>query len=321
MPGWIAAGAAVAGTAAQIGGQIADGGGGSGSTTSSQTPYGSGYVDNANQVAWNLLNQHYAGQPNYGFPGMSSPSQDAINRLNTYGGFSNDFLEQGQKDAQNFGIGKHVGTNAAYGYLSPMAAGGASNPFLDATYDQAAGKVRSSLDSQFEGAGRYGSGGHQNAVGGALGDLATSLYGGQYNADQNRALQAGSVIGQLNQNERQQQLAGLGILPGISQAQTQNNLGLLQGGQYQDAYNYQNYMNPMQLTQSYANIVRGNGTGSETKPYFTNNAGNYAALAQGVGDLGQKAYDWWNSSNSGVADPTYLKNMNTGLTDYGHGGF
>jgi hypothetical protein len=99
-------------------------------------------------------------------------------------------------------------------------------------------------------------------------------------------------------------MSGNSSLPGwvssraCRKPQTQNNLGMLQGGQYQDNYNLQNYLNPMQMTQAYSNIVRGNQGGDVSTPYYTNNAGNYTALAQGVGDLGQKAYDWWNSSNT-----------------------
>lgn len=71
--------------------------------------------------------------------------------------------------------------------------GGGVNPYLSQMYDQAAGKVRSSLDSQFERAGRYGGAEHEMAMGGALGDLATNLYGGQYQSDMDRRMQAAQV--------------------------------------------------------------------------------------------------------------------------------
>jgi hypothetical protein len=153
---WIGAGAAVAGTAASIAQDASNGG----STTTSAKPYGSGYIDNGQQTAWNLLNNHYAGQgASFGYPGMSPEAQGAVRNLNTYGNINAGSLEQGQKDAYGFTSGRYVGSNPAYGYLSPMAEGNRTNPWLDATYDQAAGKVRAGLDAQFSGAGRYGSGG------------------------------------------------------------------------------------------------------------------------------------------------------------------
>ena len=78
-------------------------------------------------------------------------------------------------------------------YFGNVLSGNQRNPYLDATYNQAAGKVRSSLDSQFERAGRYGGSDHEVAMGGALGDLATNLYGGQYNTDQARMMQAAQI--------------------------------------------------------------------------------------------------------------------------------
>lgn len=71
--------------------------------------------------------------------------------------------------------------------------GGGSNPYLDAMYQKAAGKVRSGLSSQFEAAGRYGGSDHEIAMGGALGDLATNIYGGAYESDMARRERAAQV--------------------------------------------------------------------------------------------------------------------------------
>lgn len=71
--------------------------------------------------------------------------------------------------------------------------GGGSNPYLDAMYQKAAGKVRTGLSSQFEAAGRYGGSDHEIAMGGALGDLATNIYGGAYESDMARRERAAQV--------------------------------------------------------------------------------------------------------------------------------
>ncbi len=79
--------------------------------------------------------------------------------------------------------------NNAEGNLNQMMSGG-QNPYLDAMYDQAAGKVAGSVNSNFAQSGRYGSGAHTGALTEGLGNMATNLYGGAYDADQARRMQA-----------------------------------------------------------------------------------------------------------------------------------
>lgn len=109
--------------------------------------------------------------PDYVGPGELS--QDAMARLMARAG--NDPLQQG-----------------AESYFQNVLSG-AQNPYLERMYDQAAGKVRSKLDSQFAAAGRYGGSDHEIAMGGALGDLATNLYGGQYQSDMSRMMTAAQI--------------------------------------------------------------------------------------------------------------------------------
>lgn len=90
--------------------------------------------------------------------------------------------------------------------------GGGTNPYLDRAYEQAAGKIRGSIASQFERAGRYGGSDHEIAMGGALGDLATNLYGGQYNQDQARMMQAAQLAPSAGFENIQRQLAAGSIL-------------------------------------------------------------------------------------------------------------
>lgn len=73
---------------------------------------------------------------------------------------------------------------------------GETNPYLDATFDKAAGKVRSKLDSQFAAAGRYGSADHERVIGEGYNNLATDLYGGQYNNDMTRRFSAAGALPQ-----------------------------------------------------------------------------------------------------------------------------
>ena len=105
------------------------------------------------------------------YQGMGQVSQDAFNAM----------LARSQNDPLQRG---------AESYFGNILSGNASNPYLDATYNQAAGKIRGSLDSQFERAGRYGGTDHEAAMGGALGEMATNLYGGAYESNQGRMMQA-----------------------------------------------------------------------------------------------------------------------------------
>lgn len=142
---------------------------------------------------------------------------------------------QGQRYAdlnpvQNTGLGMTVDRalqgsptmDNAEGGLNQMMDGSA-NPYLDAMYDQAAGKVSSSVNGNFAQAGRYGSGAHTGALTEGLGDMATQMYGGAYEADQGRRMQAIGMAPEFAQQDYQDagQLMNAGQ---ILQDQSQQNL-------------------------------------------------------------------------------------------------
>lgn len=70
-------------------------------------------------------------------------------------------------------------------YLAP-----GSNPWLQSTYDLAAGNERSQLDSQFNQGGAYGGSLHEGARAAQLADLGTQIFGGNYSDERNRQMQA-----------------------------------------------------------------------------------------------------------------------------------
>lgn len=82
--------------------------------------------------------------------------------------------------------------SAAMGYYSDIL-GGQTNPYLDRMFGQASDAIRSKLDSQFAAAGRYGSSDHAREMQQGYNDLATNLYGGQYQSDQARMMQAAQL--------------------------------------------------------------------------------------------------------------------------------
>jgi hypothetical protein len=149
------------------------GGSGGGDTTTVQEipeelkPLARAYTDKA-LVLGNQSYNPYQGQ-----------RYEDLNAIQTTGlGMTVDRALQGSQTVNNAEAG-----------LNQMMDGSA-NPYLDAMYNQAAGKVAGSVNSNFSNAGRYGSGAHTGALTEGLGNMATNLYGGAYEADQGRRMQA-----------------------------------------------------------------------------------------------------------------------------------
>ena len=77
-------------------------------------------------------------------------------------------------------------------YLDP-----ATNPYLQQTFERAAGDVRSQLGSMFAKGGRYGSAAMAETAGRRMGDIASQIYGGAYERERQRQLQAAQMAPQL----------------------------------------------------------------------------------------------------------------------------
>lgn len=95
--------------------------------------------------------------------------------------------------------------SAAMGYYGNILGGG-TNPYLEGMFGQASDAIRSKLDSQFAAAGRYGSSDHAREIQQGYNDLATNMYGQQYNADQSRMMQAAQLAPQAGYQGFQNQL-------------------------------------------------------------------------------------------------------------------
>src|SRR3990167_5055591 len=64
------------------------------------------------------------------------------------------------------------------------------NPWIDAMYQRAADQTSPYINAAFGGAGRTGSEAHQRALTTGLNDLATSIYGQNYENERGRQMQA-----------------------------------------------------------------------------------------------------------------------------------
>jgi len=130
---------------------------------------------------------------------------------------------------------------------------GSGNPYEDAMFKQAAGATQNQLSSEFAGMGRNASASEPLRAE-QLNNLATSLYGGNYQNDVNNALTAGqNLLGIGNQVQQE--------------AQNQINANM-------QKYNYYQQL-PYQQLQQYEQFLQGVQPGSQqTTPYYTNPTAN-----------------------------------------------
>ncbi len=199
---------------------------------------------------------------------------------------------------QNFASG-----GDAASMLTAATAGGSylnSNPFLDAMYGKAAKGVTrgyedaaSGINSVFAKGGRFGSNAHYSAEGRneenlatGLGDLATSIYGGNYANErglmenaQGRLADIGlagasGLSGNYNAGVGQR-LQAAGLAPSLEAAKYIGADALKEFGEYKDAYN-QDVVNsevdrynatanqPLQALQQYMSLISGDYGSSTT---------------------------------------------------------
>ena len=234
-----------------------------GNTTTTTAPpsYMLPYISTALGQANNLIGY----QPQY-YPG------------NTVAGFSQP-QQQAMQGIVNAGMGGSPALSAAQGFDTTLLdSGGGSNPYLDATFQQAAGATQNQLASEFGNAGR-------NVEASAplraqqLDNLATGIYGGAYQQDMQNALAAGNQA----QNLYGTQLGGLQAAEGVGQ-QVQN-LAQQEIGANQNMYNYYQQL-PLQTLQGYEGMLGGVQPGSaQSTPYFTNPTANTLGTAMSLAQL------------------------------------
>lgn len=172
--------------------------------------------------------------------------------------------------------------SAASGYTADVLGGKYlnSNPYIDATFNQAAQGTRSQLDSEFAGAGRN-TGASYAARADQLNNLATNIYGQNY---ANERTMQNSTLGQANSIANQ----------GYVDAQQLGKVGAanedLQSRQIADQvarYDYNQNAPGIALDQYIARLNnQPGGSSTSTTPYFTNRPGSAlggAAIGYGIG--------------------------------------
>jgi len=273
------------------------GGGGGGNTTTTTTAqlpkYAQPYATQLLERGAGLSNKAYQPYQGQRIADLNSSQQAGINRTQSQA--LNGF--QGQRD-----VGNLYQQTVRGDFLNPD-----SNPYLQATFDTAAGRMAQAYkngtaaqtDANFGRAGAFGGSawrqqvqGNENAFGDALANLATNTYGQNYNTERNNQMNAmgmASGMQDLGYNDATK-LIGAGDI----QRSYQQDL-LNQGyGDWQAAQN-QEYANLDVLNKALAGSVGNAGQTFTTgaNPYQTNNFANYlggglagAGLAQSLGLLG-----------------------------------
>lgn len=127
------------------------------------------------------------------------------------------------------------GAALGQGYLQDVLSGKYlnGNPHLDSIIGAASGDIRDAVNSQYSGAGRYGSAYHDGAVAKEIGNMASNLRYGDFNNQMGRMDQAAQVAQAANSGDAQQALAALGQqgqLPFTGQQALANSLAALFSG-------------------------------------------------------------------------------------------
>jgi hypothetical protein len=173
-------------------------------------------------------------------------------------------------------------TNTAKDYTQGLLSGDYlnSNPYLDATFNKAADQVQGRVNSAFGAGGRFGSGINQEVLGKSLGDLATGIYGGNYDQERNRQ-QQGLLFAPTLAN---QDYYDIGQLSGVGDVKTGRAQDLL--NEQISKFNTQS-QSPALALQNFANLINGNygGSSSTSTPYYQNNTANTLGLLGGLGGL------------------------------------
>jgi len=126
----------------------------------------------------------------------------------------NDTQTQGLDMVRNRAVNGSATMNNAEGALNQII-GGQSNPYLDAMVNKAQGNVLGNANAAAGRSGSFGNSGIAEAAARQMGDVATSMYGGAYEADAGRRMQA------------------LGMAPTFGNAAYQDAGQLLNAGQVQ----------------------------------------------------------------------------------------
>lgn len=293
----------------------ANGGGGSGNTTSNtvSTPWTGQqpYLSSVFGGAQNTYNQ-YAGNPSSAVAGFTPQQQQAESATQGVANGTNFGNASGVNNAAgnyttNLLNGQYLNSNPANNALSGIANGSQlnpnSNPYMQGMANAANTNIINAYQtatapqntSEFEGAGRYGSGAMMNSQNMAQQGLATqlanaqnNLYGSMYQTNEANQLGAAGQLSNNYNSAAQQQLAGSANAPNVVNSVNGAISNLYNMGGNQQALQQAQINAPWQLLNNYSNLIQGQygGNTSTSTPYYTNQMAGAMGGAMGGAALG-----------------------------------
>ena len=215
--------------------------------------------------------------------------------------------------AQNYATNTLTSTPTSQFGTGPNPYGSVQNPYLDATFNQAANSVQNRLESQFAGSGRNVSA-SMPANADYLGDLATQIYGGAYENERNRGLQSYESerdrMAQDLDRQRSMQFGVAGLAPQLAN-QDYIDLNALQGvgGQVEDLtgrlmedqaarWDFGQNAPQMNLDNYLARITGAypGGTSTNTTPTYRNRTAGAAGGALAGAQMGSQILPGWGTA-------------------------
>jgi hypothetical protein len=266
------------------------GGSGGGTTKQVSEPWAEqkGYLKDIFSEAQNLYNtgqmapDYYSGQT---VAPQGEWTQQALQMQADRAMNGDAGVVQAQDAMNNITSGNALAGNAGLSALEQMTT--AQNPYMAALYEDAAGQAGAQIDSGFSGAGRYGSGAHENAKADAMTDLASQMYSHAYDQQMQAAQQAGqlynSAIGQqVVAGQTAQQLANQAYTDAAALSEAG---GVLDDYQQQlinadiDRYNY-DAQQALTALSNYNQLIQGSYGGTTTS---TGQQGGGSKLGNALG--------------------------------------
>lgn len=178
-------------------------------------------------------------------PTYSDATRSGIDRMSQIGGSANPaeaaYSNLAAGTGQGFGVSNSSLIGTARGdYLN-------SNPYLDSVLSTARQKAADSINRQFSGAGRYGSGSHAGVLADRLGAIETDARMQNYNTERQNQLNASGLL--QSAGLRSGEFAGAADNANIQRAQT-----LLSAGSLRDQMDAAIRQAPMAATQWQAGL-------------------------------------------------------------------
>lgn len=181
----------------------------------------------------------------------------------------------------NRGLQGNQAVNAAQNNLAATSRGDFlnSNPYLDQTFNQAAQQVKNMTSGQFSQAGRYGSGRHQAVAQEGYNQLANQIYGGNYQNERNRQMQAAGLAPQYG-NQDFLNIQGISDVGAQRESTARDYLQ-----EAMDRY-YYNQNRPLTAIQTYMDLIQGNYGGTSQQPiYGGSGLGNALGMAASAASI------------------------------------